>query len=76
MTPLHHIVFSVVVLVAVLSASAQQIAPSSNSEAILAKEVREAERLAPALRASAEKFDKEFWIGTMFNNVDRLEHTC
>lgn len=76
MTTLHHIVFAAIASIAVQSAYAQQIAPSATPETGLAKEVREAERLAPALRASADKFDKEFWIGTMFNDVDRPEHTC
>lgn len=76
MTPLHHSIFCVIVAIAAQNASAQQITPSVTPETGLTKEIQEAKRLAPALRASADKFDKEFWIGTMFNDVDRVEHTC
>lgn len=71
-----HIIFAAIVSIVVQGASAQQIAPPATPAAGLAKEVREAGRLAQALRGSADKVDKEFWIGTMFNDVDWPEHTC
>lgn len=58
-------------------ASAQEAEPTSLTvNAGLTKEVREAERLTKALRASADKVDHEVWIGTMYNEVDLAEHTC
>lgn len=57
--------------------AAQQIAPTSSAmDAALIEEVREAELLAQALRDSADQFDTNVWIGTMFNDVDLPEHTC
>ena len=73
---LHHLLaFAAAFSFAIQSAFAQQYSPAT-PEAGLATEVREAERLAQALRASADKVDKNFWIGTMFNEVDMREHTC
>lgn len=71
-----HVLFAAIVSISVQSAIAQPTAPPATAEARLAREVGEAERLAVAFRASADKVDNEFWIGTMFNDVDLPEHTC
>lgn len=42
----------------------------------LTQEVVEAKVLAKGLRDSANKFDSEHWIGTMFNETGLLQHTC
>lgn len=69
-------IFAAIVSISVQSAIAQPIAPPATVEARLAREIGEAERLAVAFRDSADKVDNEFWIGTMFNDVDLPEHTC
>lgn len=76
MTLPQHSLVAAILAIAIQGASAQQAAPSATPEAGLAMEVREANRLAQILRASADKVDREFWIGTMFNEVDLAEHTC
>ena len=42
----------------------------------LRAEMREAEQLADALRASADMVSKDMGIGTMFHEVDTPAHTC
>lgn len=77
MKSLPNVALFLVLVLAVQVVAAQQIAQAfSASDAGLTNEVREAERLAQALRASADKVDTNVWIGTMFNDVDLPEHTC
>ncbi len=42
----------------------------------LRAEMREAEQLADALRASADMISKDMGIGTMFHEIDTPAHTC
>lgn len=76
MNSLPHIVLAVAASLAVHNAPAQPIAATSTAHVRLKSEIREAERLAQALRTSADKVDADVWIGTMFNDVDLAEHTC
>jgi len=74
-------IYQNVILVATLLVSmqgtfAQPPVQFAAADARLAKEIGEAKRLAEALETAANKVDKEFWIGTMFNEVDLPEHTC
>lgn len=58
-------------------ATAQETAKApSKGEASLTAEISEATSLARHLRDSADKFDKEYWIGSMFNEIDIPEHSC
>ncbi len=74
--------FSTVALTLLLSfllqnATAQNIALATTDRNVaLDGEVLEAKRLAQALRASADKVNSEFGIGTMYNEVDLARHTC
>jgi TPR repeat protein len=55
----------------------KQIALAQTSgDAGLTREVREAKRVAQALRASADKIDADVWIGTMHNETGIQQHTC
>lgn len=57
--------------------AAEELSPTPpNNAARLIREVNEAKRIAKALYAAADKIDSEFWIGTMYNEVDLPEHTC
>lgn len=76
MASAQHIVLAAIATVAVQGASAQQTAPRATAEAALTTEVREADQLMHEFHASADRIDKEVWIGTMYNEIDVPEHTC
>lgn len=76
MTSIRYIFFAAIVSLAGRAASAQPAALRITPEASLATEVGEADRLAQALRASADRVDNKVWIGTMYNEVDLPQHTC
>lgn len=70
----------IVVLLALLAtlAVAQQpnVQPPVIPSAWLANEIAVAEQLAASLRASADRFDSETWIGTMYNEIGLPTHKC
>lgn len=45
-------------------------------KAILTADLRESQELAKNLRQIANTIDNNFWIGTMWNEVDSKKHTC
>ena len=73
---LFHIATGLIFWFMILGAYAQQITPLAIPETVLTKEIREAKSLALSSQSAADKYDNQFWIGTMYNEVDLPEHTC